>query len=262
MFKSFINKVNINLMPIILTWRNSTCDYYNNIVRRFIHKNSDITDYIIGDFVMFNNFYKSPEGSNFYTSDIVKIVDIIENDYVFYDWNNFKNDTCNNPKQIKKETTEINPITTNKKKIVVTSKSKYESETDRGFIFLIKKLVNLTRNVKIKTLTVKNIKSSNANNTNNLSKDEKELTAFIDKTTINIIHQDYIETYQNMIDGIRTTIEMFYRSNTDSKIIDKLWVFFHSKFIDRFADIRYGHSITTHKAQDLHLIRYLLIIVI
>ncbi len=69
-FKTIISKISSNEMPIILTWKNITADNYNNIIRKYIHKKKYKDDYMIGDYAIFNNYYKSPNDNTavFYTS--------------------------------------------------------------------------------------------------------------------------------------------------------------------------------------------------
>lgn len=86
-FKYFIKKLNSGDIPIILTWKNSSSDEYNTIIRKHVHKSSDINNYMVGDYAMFNNYYTSPiDGTNFYTSDMIKILEVSTEEKILYEW--------------------------------------------------------------------------------------------------------------------------------------------------------------------------------
>lgn len=76
-FKKLVEKIESGDLPIILTWKNSVAANYNNIIRKYIHKTAKIANYMVGDHLMFNNFYMNPDGAKFYTSDMVKIIEIV-----------------------------------------------------------------------------------------------------------------------------------------------------------------------------------------
>lgn len=78
---------NIHNLPIILTWKNNTVDYYNSLIRNYIHKTDNLINYLIGDTILFNNYYVSSiDKSIFYTSNMVKIIEISEETKKLYIW--------------------------------------------------------------------------------------------------------------------------------------------------------------------------------
>lgn len=86
-FKYFIKKLDMGNIPIILTWKNSTSDKYNEIIRKYVHKSTNINNYMIGDYAMFNNYYISPKDNTcFYTSDMIKILDIKIEERILFNW--------------------------------------------------------------------------------------------------------------------------------------------------------------------------------
>ncbi|AYV85425.1 MAG: putative DNA helicase [Satyrvirus sp.] len=89
-FKNYIIKLETGNIPIILTWKNSTADMYNQIIRQHIHKTTNLHNYMVGDCAMFSNYYTSPDGSSFYTSDMVKILDIKTDEKILFDWMQLK----------------------------------------------------------------------------------------------------------------------------------------------------------------------------
>ncbi|AVL94958.1 putative DNA helicase [Moumouvirus australiensis] len=85
-FKNFIKEFNNGQTPIILTWKNSTCDTYNTTIRQFVHKSTILNKYMLGDYLIFNNFYCSVDGEGFYTSDMVKIIGVKTKKKNLFDW--------------------------------------------------------------------------------------------------------------------------------------------------------------------------------
>ncbi|AAV50794.1 putative DNA helicase [Acanthamoeba castellanii mimivirus] len=136
-FKSFIKEIQNNEVPIILTWKNSTSDYYNNIIRKFIHKSEEIDNYMINDYLMFNNYYASPENNeSFFTSDMVKIIHTTTVTKILYNWS---------------------------EQLI----SKPKTDLDRNYNSLIRKISKLDNEFKINILQVKRIQSDvvSSNNT-------------------------------------------------------------------------------------------------
>ncbi|BCS83330.1 putative DNA helicase [Cotonvirus japonicus] len=128
-FKNFIKEVNENNIPIILTWKNSTSEYYNNIIRQFIHKSTNLSDYMENDYLIFNNFYVSEENcESFYTSDMVKIISVNVSEKILFDW-------------------------------LTLLVSQPKTDVDRGFNSLIKKLSKQKNKFKINILHIKRIQS-------------------------------------------------------------------------------------------------------
>lgn len=69
------------------------------------------------------------------------------------------------------------------------------------------------------------------------------------------IHDDDLKTYNKDIEIIKDyliNIKTYIDKKTNKNlaiIIEKLWNYYYHQFIDQFADIVYGYSITTHKSQ-------------
>ncbi len=101
-FKNFITKIKAGKVPIILTWKNITSNMYNDIIRKYIHGSnlssdkfdvSILNNYVAGDYAMFNNFYVSRKNDgNFYTSDMIKIIDITTCEKKLFSWKKLKID--------------------------------------------------------------------------------------------------------------------------------------------------------------------------
>lgn len=85
-FKIFIKKL-FNGLSIILTWKNTTADQYNCIIRQHLHASNDLNNYQIDDHLMFSNYYSSEmDGSTFYTSDMIKIINLSSQKKLLFDW--------------------------------------------------------------------------------------------------------------------------------------------------------------------------------
>jgi ribosomal protein L30E len=87
-FKTFVSRVKSGKLPIVLTWRNATAEKYNNLVRTIIHPGEDLDNYLPEDYVMFNNFYQSPDETVFFTSTSVKVISLITKSQKLYAWSN------------------------------------------------------------------------------------------------------------------------------------------------------------------------------
>ena len=136
-FKYFIRKLNSNNVSIILTWTNRKCDMYNSLIRQHLQQNKDLNNYLVGDCLMFNNFYNS-DGTLFYTADMIKILDVNRSTITLFDWHDLLI---------------IDPKTVN----------------DKGFNILINKLIKLDHKFSVDNLTVERL-YSDINNMNDGSK--------------------------------------------------------------------------------------------
>ena len=126
-FKNFIAKLDKGQIPIILTWRNATANMYNRIIRKYVHKVTDLNNYVVGDYAMFNNYYTSPDdGSSFYTSNMIKILNINTESKILFNWNTI---VLSEPKTI----------------------------IDKGLNILVKKIAKLKNEFHVNSFTVERI---------------------------------------------------------------------------------------------------------
>lgn len=227
-FKTIVKKITSNDMPIILTWKNATAEFYNDIIRKYIHKTPVLNNFMIGDYAIFNNYYRSPDDESgiFYTSKMVRILEITEEDRFLYSWNDFHSTELDidNTKIIKKP-----PVT--------HAKTLAEKDLD----IMLKKLWKQKNIFKINILVVEKI--------------HRDSDPFNDKKSykIQIINKDDFHEYTKMLENTKSHIKNYckkYESNKKNiKIINKLWKIYHDKLISPFAEIKFGYAITTHKAQ-------------
>ena len=203
-FKTFIKKMADGKIPIILTWTNAAADNYNQIIRQHVHKVCNLENYIVGDYVMFNNYYLSPkDNSSFYTSNMVKILTTKTEEIVLFDW----------------------------MKIAVSP----GNLADKGFNALLKKLDGIQNKFKVDIFQVKKIHSDT-------DSDNKEYLV----QTINKTDQ---ASYNKMVEMVQEHIEFFYKKYQNEKLATILWDAYYKKLVNPYANINFGYSTTTHKAQ-------------
>lgn len=209
-FNNFSSKIKQGKIPIILTWYNATCDRYNSFIRKHMHNVTEVNNYLIGDCVIFNNYYCSPTGDNFYTSDMIRIKNINTEAINLIEW----------------ESLIIKPAV---------------SQIDRAFNILLNKLAAINVKINVDTLETEkiytdiNVKNPIAN------------TGGIQQVkTIAVLD---IDTYTQLINNVKTRIENFYFRFKNEAKTSILWKNYYNKLVDPFADINFGYSITVYKAQ-------------
>ena len=80
-----------------------------------------------------------------------------------------------------------------------------------------------------------------------INQEESELSNEI--YAVQTISRDDLVEYRKTLALIQEHLEFFfkkYKSNTHST---QLWNIYHNKIISRYAELSFGYSITTHKAQ-------------
>lgn len=213
-FKYIIGKINGGLTPIILPWTNGAADFYNDIIRKEIHPDEDLTDFLTGDCLIFNDYYqgtkREPDGSvsptKFYTANMCKIVSIEPGKPIDIKWRSVRAAKQANAKQ-------------------------------RAFNSLLSKFDSLMEisNIQIAALTVQRILDDG-------SIDEHP-------TYINTISRVSMSEYNDLIGSFKKSIELFYKKYKSEKYCETLWKKYYGFLIEPYANINYSYSITTHKAQ-------------
>lgn len=212
---------NKNQSTIILTWTNRQTDLYNEEVRRNLKINCS-KKYNIGDTLILNDFYNFDEvedktdNQHFYTSEQIKVMDVHELDFKT---NNF---VC-----FLKDLRKFSNF-----RVI---ESKYKSCIERMN-------QNTKRKYKVYKLLCKSILSS-SDKTKNIYviKDE-------DKERLETDKQFCI----NEIKTLRQYLTILYENETiaiDNHVIKPLWEEMNSIFIEPFANVNLGSSITCHRAQ-------------
>lgn len=232
--KNFNNKDNtLQTSNIILTWTNRQCDDYNNTVRKIMFKNKKTIDkFEKGDILMLNDFYNIDESKSrsekdnknrFYTSEQIKVINI-EKTY---------------------------------KKCVDFSEG-------------LPKSLNKLKNINILESKFKNIASGLNNKTkrhyqtwklfvNRLTDTNSDTSENYEDCSISVIHDSCEKQLNeekiysaNIIKSFRKTLVSEFREQTktiDRILVRQLWRDWSKIFIEPFAKVNYGCSITTHKSQ-------------
>lgn len=216
-FKHFIKKLDSGCIPIILTWKNSTSNTYNMMIRKHVHKSTDLDKYIINDQVIFNNFYTVPHGDTiFYTSDMVKILDIETKKIILFDWITL---VINKPK-----TTNDKIFNTVLRKL---SKQKNLFSTD---VFIVEKIHSIVADIVLgKTYSVQTISKNDIDDyCYMLENVRKHIEFFFKKTKEekltqrlwNIFYTILIDPYAEINFGYSITIYKSQGSTFNSVMID------------------------------------------
>lgn len=215
-FKYVVKKIKENCVPVILTWRNAPAEWYNKIIREHIHKSTtDLINYHIGDCVMFSNFYATTEledtkSTVFYTSNVIKILEINSEKTKLIDWS-----------LIKLGTDKTTPLpTVSAYKTLLKKLNKFQTE------FIVDTCVA----VKMHT-----------------NPDDSNIDT--NSCTVKTINRAEIKSYNELLKSIKEHLEFFFEKYKSEEISSVLWKAFHKNLIDPYAQLNFGYSMTTHKAQ-------------
>lgn len=220
-FKNFLKQRDNNKSSsIILTWTNSKTNLYNNEVQRLTIKNRD-KKFNVGDVLILNNFYnfeesKSDFKTQFYTSEQIKIIysDELIKSCPFFDCELKNCDVINYFKPIR-----------NKYKNVINKINKNTQRKYNIFKFGCKKYIGDDKNVKY---------------------------IYVVKDSSKKILEKDMDITMKEIKKLRNYYEVFYSDQIkkiDSSIIKYLWIEFNKIFVEPFANVSLGNSITCHRAQ-------------
>jgi len=227
-FKYFKDIKNVHRTNnIMLTWTNKQSDKYNSTMRKMLFEKKQLRRYEIGDILILKDFYNIKSNNkqiNFHTSEQIKVIKIEER-------------LCAQPEFL----TSLHHISHRiyKLKGYKDIEQKYiktvldiNKNTDRKYNIwklYVHKLSDISTGEIPHTYTVYSLKK---NDISKLAKDKdyaankiKELRKYY-----NIFHKDRVKTI-------------------DNDIVRKLWKEWNSVFVDKFAQIDYGISVTTHKSQ-------------
>lgn len=224
-FKSYLRKIKAGKSPIILTWKNSTSDMYNSIVRQHIHKTRDaaeLNNFKVDDYAMFMKYYCAKmfpisgdsndlTDAYFYTANMIRIVDISKKKYPIYDWTG--------------------------------SLQAIETTVDVAYNKLIKKMSKMNMDFTVETFLSKKLENSGT---------------YSDNQTENIVGATYrvqtisredLDDYNAMLSNVRKHFEFFFATHKSNKHNEKLWKIYHTHLIKPYAELSFGYGITTHKSQ-------------
>jgi len=225
-FKNFITQIKEKKDAIILTWTNRQCDEYNSEIRKNLFNNNNLNKFEIGDVLMLSDFYsinsndEDINNEKFYTSEQIEVANI----------------------EIIDRKIDLFPTSLGNKSKKLENIEIYEEYYKNT---LEKINGNISKIYKCWKLEVKRIMSKNSGKNMN--------------STIYIIHDDYVKIHENDQNFISSKIKKLRKklmenfSNKsqiiDSHIMKYFWKNYHSIYIQPFANVNYGYSITCHKAQ-------------
>lgn len=221
---------------IILAWTNNQCDEYNEAMRRILFNGKEkLSKFERGDVLILNDFYtfdetrindkndKKDNSNKFYTSEQIKVIDV---DITHKKCCDFSDKLTDSALRIK-----------NAKHIAV----KYAN-----VIHQINKMTSRIYNV-YKLQVVKLIDND---------VDEKKSSK---PTIINVLLDEYVGLWKNeqtyasdMIHKMRKLFEKTFKeqiNQIDKEIIRPLWRSWNKIFIEPFANVNYGASMSIHKSQ-------------
>lgn len=207
---------NNNTSNIILAWTNRQCNEYNETIRRIIFKDKKIINkYEIGDTLILTDFYAFND-CKLYTSEQIKVTEL---DTIIVNTKKFSTDL---------------PIEVKNNKII-----------DNKFKFHINRINNLNRDYKCWIIGVKKVSDVNLDD--------------IDKThKLNVIHDEHIKLLENdralilnEIQKLRKNLEKIpeYTKTSEKYIFKQLWNEWSKNYIEPYANVSNGCSITCHKSQ-------------
>jgi hypothetical protein len=224
-FQKFLNAIKTGTTAIILTWTNRQTDIYNEAIRRRIFKNcGDIKKFEIGDILMLSEFYSLDLGEEFvaqklFTSEQIKVVK-----------------------------TEMQEIPLRGFEMITTKsylKMKNYHKINADLEMLIKYMNDeLCKNKKVLTWLIKvhRLGEDPSKSMPIMVIDDRDLKEFKRwKSTSN----DMIRNFSNkLMNRYKTSQKSIERS-----IIKPVWMQWRKIYDESFANVNYGYSITTHKAQ-------------
>ena len=224
-FLKFINNIKNNISSIIVTWTNAQTNTYNETIRKILFKGTELLKFNKDDILILGEFYSLDLGENYvkqklHTSEQIKVIDVKQlrvpiSTFEFKITNTFKK-----IKQSIKLESLINDL---------INGLNYEYCKDVDFncwILKVKKSGLLDEDIAY-TMTLVVI------NDNELEKYKK--------------HKD--ETNKAIKQFSKLIIDKYKTSQIEKLVIKPLWKQWTKIFIEPFANVNYGYSITCHKAQ-------------
>lgn len=230
----------LSKLPIFLVYTNRMCDRINQDVRKIIFPGSQVR-YQEGEIILFNNYYyqkcSETEKSLSQSSDCSE-------DTKYY------TSQKSQVKKVEVQEYQLDKLAESLKKDIPRLLTQFQ--------------VNASDNLNVNMLELEDLYL------NKLEKTISEITelkvkhyilTLQDGKSIWVIHEDMERKMETIILNTREAIHKFkkyflrkYSKVKEIKILlDKLmttiWENFYGEVLDKFADISYGYSITTHKSQ-------------
>jgi hypothetical protein len=247
-FKKFVMTVKNNSSSIILTWTNDQTNIYNNAIRKIIFKKKEIEKFEIGDILMLSDFYSLDLGGNnvkqrLYTSEQIFVVKTEKRMVPLSDFIMLNNTSIKKLKNSLKLENKLSML-------IKTINKKYIKPIEINCWIL---------KAKKKIIEEENCKEENCKKDDDdiLVNGEKKSQNYL--MTLIIINDDEKKRFNKIKDDVNLIIKRFtsnilnsYKSaqkTIENTVIKPLWKQWNRIFIEPFANVNYGYSITCHKAQ-------------
>ncbi len=229
-FESFIESIKSGNTSIILTWTNRQTDIYNDTIRKkmFKKENQKIKKFEIGDILMLSDFYSLDRGEDhvshkLYTSEQIKIISTMLTVVPVNKFEQFTNSTIRKMKTGVKVEDKINML-------IEGLNQKYCQDLKiNAWVLTVHKLGE-DPNETITIVVVDDV-------------DYDRYTAI--KTETNNIIKNFAK---QMITQYKTAPKQIEKA-----VIIPIWKQWRRIFMEPFANVNYGYSITCHKAQGSNL---------
>ena len=223
-FKKFVESIKKGDSSIIVTWTNKQTDIYNDTIRRMIFRGKKLQKFEPNDVLMLSDFYGLDLGEKFckqilYTSEQIKVI-----------------------------TTKLTEIPINSFEMINNNSLKRMKQAVK-IEGQIRELINglnefFCKNVKFACWVLKVHKLGEENN---------------DTMTLIVVDDSSSEKYEENKSKSALAIKNFsrqllnqYRSapkQIETLVVKPLWKQWNKIFVDSFASVNYGYSITSHKSQ-------------
>lgn len=224
-FKQFLKTIEEGNMAIILTWTNRQTDIYNTVIRKKIFKNKkNIKKFEKEDILMLSDFYSLDLGEDFvnhklFTSEQIKVVETQIQEIELKTFETVRTKTFQKMKNYNKICPDMEMLI------------KYMNDEfckNKKLLCWLLKVHRLGENDD-KCMPIMVI-------------DDKGLVDF----------KNCKKTSNDMIRNFASKLLNKYKTNQkqiERSVIKPLWVQWRKIFDEPFANVNYGYSITTHKAQ-------------
>lgn len=212
-----------SISNIILTWTNRQTDEYNNALRQILFKKTILNQFEIGDILVFNEFYNMKESQNveiasdrFYACEQIRIIAIEE---VLKSISEFDESL---PQELKKMESFV--ALEDKYKKTIKAMNKISTRKYNAWKLFVRKISDSQNLYQIYVL------KDSSKNILDKDKDETSIKILELRKVLSCLFKEKIETI-------------------DRTVIRPLWREWNNKFVDTFASVSLGQSITSHKSQ-------------
>jgi len=212
---------------IVLTWTNAASDLYNNEIRKIIFNKIRMNPYEIGDILMLNDFYcfndtenDADETQRFYTSEQLKILEL---------------------KTVERKIPLLSDST-------ITSAKTIQNVTElvKKYITAVNQINQLSKNI-YKTWKMKVVRLAEKEQ-NNLNEYHIYVIHEQSKKQLEDDSENIVRIIKNLLKSYQQTHTTQIR-NIEKSIMKPLWKYWNNNYVAPFANVIFGYSITTHKAQ-------------